>query len=100
MVLGLKVHRPESQDSGVLVHTLDISSSGAKMGALRGRIEPGSVIIVQRARTRAHCLVIWAREVAPQEVQIGIKFLGQDAHLWGLELEDDRAGTWFTESER
>jgi hypothetical protein len=100
MVLGLKVHQPESQDSALLVHTLDISSSGAKVGAFRERLQPGRVIMVQRARTRAHCLVIWSREVGPQEVQIGIKFVGQDADLWGLDLEDDCAGTWFSESER
>ncbi len=100
MVLGLKVHQPESQDSGLLVHTLDISSSGAKVGALRERLQPGSVILIQRAGTRAHCVVIWSREVAPHEIQIGIKLLGQDADLWGLELEDDRAGTRFSESER
>ena len=100
MVLGLKVHQPESQDSGLLVHTLDISSSGAKVGAFREPIQPGTVIIVQRAGTRIHCLVIWSRQVAPQEVQIGIKLLGQDASLWGLELDDERAGTWSSESER
>jgi hypothetical protein len=101
MVLGLKVPQPQSQgDSGLLAHTLDISSSGAKVGALRSRLQPGSVLIVQRGHTRARCLVIWSRELAPQEVQIGIKFLDRDAHLWNLDLEDDCGGVWFSDSGR
>ena len=48
MVLGLRLPQQQSQDSGLLVHTLDISSSGAKVGALRSRIQPGSILILQR----------------------------------------------------
>jgi hypothetical protein len=100
MVLGLRVPQPQSHASDLLVHTLDISSSGAKVGAVREWIQPGSILMVQRGHMRARCLVMWSREIAPREIQIGIKFLGQDAHLWGLELEDDRVGVWFSESER
>lgn len=100
MVIGLRIPQPQSHDSGLLVHTLDISSSGAKVGALREWIQPGSVLIVQRAHTRARCLVMWSRQIAAREIQIGIKFLGQDSHLWGLDLDDDCAGVWISESER
>lgn len=88
MVIGLKVLQSQSQDGCLHVHTLDISSSGAKLGALRGLIQTGSVLMVQRAHTRTRCLVIWSRQIAPREVQIGIRFLGQDATLWGLNLDD------------
>jgi hypothetical protein len=92
MVVGLKIPRPQSHDPGLVVHTLDISSSGAKVGALREWIQPGSVLIVQRAHTRIRCLVVWSREIAPREIQIGIKFLSQDFRVWGLDLDDDCAG--------
>jgi hypothetical protein len=100
MVFGLRLPQQQSQDSGLLVHTLDISSSGAKVGALRSRIQPGSILILQRSHSRVRCLVIWSREIAPREIQIGVKFLGQDAHVWGLDLEDHSAGIWFSESAR
>jgi hypothetical protein len=43
---------------------------------------------------------MWSRKVAPGEIQIGIKFLGRDSLFWGVDLEDDGAGVWFSESER
>jgi hypothetical protein len=100
MVVGLRVPQQRSPVADLLVHTLDISSSGAKIGALREWMEPGSEIIVQRRHTRARCLVMWSLKVAPGEIQIGIKFLGRDSHFWGLDLDEDCAGVWFSESER
>src|SRR5581483_1144423 len=100
MVLGLRVPQPQSHAPDLLVHTLDISTSGAKVGAVREWIQPGSILVVQRGHTRARCLVMWSREIAPREIQIGIKFLGQDVHLWGVDLDDDRVGIWASASER
>jgi hypothetical protein len=68
MVVGLRLPKSLLQASDLLVHTLDISSSGAKIGALREWIEPGSVLIVQRRHTRAQCRVMWSHQVAPGEV--------------------------------
>ena len=86
MVVGLRVSQQRSPVADLLVHTLDISSSGAKIGALREWMQPGSALIVQRRHTRARCLVMWSRKVAPGEIQIGIKFLGRDSHFWGCVL--------------
>ena len=100
MVVGLRLPDQRLHAANLIVHTLDISSSGAKIGALREWMQPGSELVVQRRQTRARCLVMWSRKVAPGEIQIGIKFLGRDARFWGLDLDDDCAGVWFSESER
>jgi hypothetical protein len=100
MVVGLRLPKPQPQASDLLVHTLDISTSGAKIGALREWIEPGSMLTLQRRHTRAQCRVMWSRQVAPGEIQIGIQFLGRDAQFWGLELDDGCAGVWLSASER
>ncbi len=100
MVVGLRVPQQRSHVDDLLVHTLDISYSGAKIGALREGMEPGSVLMVQRRHTRAQCRVTWSRKVAPGEIQIGIEFLGGDTHFWGLDLEEDCVGVWASESER
>jgi hypothetical protein len=100
MVVGLRVAQQRSCAADLLVHTLDISSSGAKIGALRKWMGPGSALIVQRRQSRARCLVMWSRKVAPGEIQIGIRFLDQVSGFWGLDLDDDCAGVWFSESER
>jgi hypothetical protein len=100
MVAGLRLANPHPQARDLLVHTLDISSSGAMIGALRERIEPGSILFIQRRHTRAQCRVMWSRQLAPGEVQIGIEFLGHDARFWGLDLEDGCAEVWMSATER
>ena len=100
MVVGLRVSQQRSHAADLLVHTLDISSSGAKIGAFREWMQPGDTLIVQRRQTRARCLVMWSRKVGPGEIQIGIKILGGDSRFWGLDLDDDCGGVWFSESER
>jgi len=100
MVLGLRVLQQPSHSAELLVHTLDISSSGARIGALREWMQPGRVVVIQRRHTRARCQVTWSRIVAPREIQMGIKFLGREPNFWGLDLDDDCLGIWFRESER
>ena len=100
MVFGLRLPQPQLLTPDLLAHTLDISCSGARIGALREWIEPGSMLIVQRRHTRAQCRVIWSREVGPREVQIGIELLGHGGPFWGLDLDDGCAGVWLSPSER
>ena len=100
MVLGLSFPKPQPRAPDLLVHTLDISSVGAKIGALREWVQPGSVLLIQRRHTRTRCRVTWSRRIGPQEVQIGIEFLGRDPGFWGLDLDDYCAGLWISQSER
>jgi len=102
MVVALKVlkSQPEGQDQQFIAHTLDISSVGARIGAVRELIQPGSLVTIQRKQTRAQCRVMWSRTIAPGEIQIGIEFLGCEAQIWELDLDEDRAGIWASKSER
>jgi hypothetical protein len=99
MVVGLRFPKTHLRASDLLVHTLDISSSGASIGSLHEGFEPGSVLTVQRKHARANCRVIWSRQIAPGEVRMGIEFLGNSSHFWGLELDEDCAGVWLSASE-
>ena len=99
MVVGLRVPQPKSQAPDLLVHTLDISSSGAKIGALKEWIQPGSELVIQCKHNRAHCRVMWSRQIAPGEIQMGIEFLGRGTQIWGLDLDEDCAGVWLSSSE-
>ena len=100
MVVGLKIPQLQSQAPDLLVHTLDISSSGAKIGAVRQWIQPGSILAIQRNLNRSQCRVMWSRQIGPREIQIGIEFLGRDTQIWGLDLDEDCAGVWLSRSER
>ena len=100
MVLGVRIFRPEVQASQLLVHTLDISSTGAKIGAVREYIQPGSVLVVQHGHNRAQCRVIWSSQVGPTEIQMGVEFLKSGVRFWELDLDEGRAGVWLSLSER
>lgn len=98
MVVGLKLPRPQAAD--LVVHSLDVSSSGAKIGALRECVEPGSLLVLQRKHIRVQGRVVWTRQIAPKEIQIGIEFLAPDPRFWGFDLDDNCAGVWLSECER
>ena len=100
MVVGLRIPQSEDNASQLLVHTLDISSTGAKIGSLREDIRPGSVLLVQHGHNRAQCRVIWSRRVGPTEIQMGVEFLKNGARFWELDLDEGRAGVWMSLSQR
>ena len=100
MVVGLRIYEPKLHANQLFVHTLDISSTGAKIGAVREYIQPGSVLLIQHGRNRAQCRVIWSRQVGPREIQIGVEFLKNNPRFWHVDLDEGRAGVWLSHSER
>jgi PilZ domain-containing protein len=88
MVIGLRVSntKNKSDAAGTMVHTLDISPTGARLAGLREQVEPGDILILHRQHKRAKCKVVWCREVAPREIQLGIQFIEADAAFWGVDL--------------
>jgi hypothetical protein len=99
MVVGLRVPA-QTEAPEKFVHTLNISSSGAKIGAIREWIQPGSILIVQRKHARTRCQVRWSRAVGPSEVQIGVEFMGNNSDFWGLHLDDESGGVWLADAQR
>ncbi|HEX3321010.1 MAG TPA: PilZ domain-containing protein [Terriglobales bacterium] len=102
MVATLKILGPDPQGpaSTQLAHTLDISSSGAKIGAMRAEIEPGIILVLQHKQARAQCRVTWVRRMSSGEFQIGVEFLKPNAQFWGIDLDDERVGVWLATSNR
>ncbi|GAC1678377.1 MAG: hypothetical protein NVS9B5_08140 [Terriglobales bacterium] len=91
MVIAVKVMPlAGSGKTGELVHTLDVSVGGAKIGGVRDRLKPGDLITVQRNHQKANCKVIWAREVSEKEMQIGVELLDTDGKIWGLDLSQQQ----------
>ena len=84
--------------TGQLVHTLDVSASGAKLGGIRESFSPGDVLAVQRNHKSANCKVIWVRRLGPAEMQIGIELLDADERFWDLDLSHEKEGAEATKS--
>jgi hypothetical protein len=100
MVVGLRISQPDVHAGQLLVHTLDISTTGAKIGAVREYIQPGSVLVLQHGHNRAQCRVIWSRRVGPGEIQMGVEFLKTGSRFWELDLDEGSAGVWMSLSKR
>ncbi len=72
-----------------LAHTLDITSSGARVGGLRVLLNPHEVIWLQCRHRKAQFRVIWTgRPGGAREHQVGIECIEEMHNIWGLELED------------
>jgi hypothetical protein len=70
------------------VHTLNLSASGARLGAFRQPVNRGDILVVQRKYKRAKCRVIWVREMGRGEIHVGIEFLAAEQDFWGIDLEE------------
>jgi hypothetical protein len=70
-----------------LVHTLDVSKAGIRLGAVRRQLEVGSPITVQYRQHKAEFRVIWIRPLGVGgEQQVGLEADAQ-RDLWGLDAD-------------
>jgi hypothetical protein len=72
-----------------LAHTIDITQTGARLGALRTELQPGTVVVLQRGSQRAKFQIAWSKQLAPNELQAGIESLQPTGNFWGVDLSDD-----------
>jgi hypothetical protein len=83
MVLPVKVFVDQETH---LAHTVDITESGARLGALRTKLQPGTIISLQRGSQRAKFQIAWVRQLAPNELQAGIESMQPQSSFWGVDL--------------
>lgn len=76
-----------------LVHTLDITESGARLGGLRHPLEIGTLVTLQYKQHRANFRVVWTQAVpGHNEHRVGLQALDTKS-LWafGSELRSEPA---------
>jgi hypothetical protein len=68
-----------------LVHTLDVSRTGVRLGAVRRQLEVGSLVILQYRQHKAEFRVVWTKPLrSGPEQQVGLE-AGAQKDLWGLD---------------
>ena len=83
-VTGIDVENNSYAD---LVHTLDITASGVRLGAVRSNLKLGSLLTLQYRQHKAEFRVIWvSKRPCGKEYQVGLQAL-LERDLWGLEAE-------------
>src|ERR1700680_2540668 len=83
MVLPVKVSIDKATH---LAHTLDITPRGARLGALRTQLKPGTIITLQRGTKKAEFRVEWIKQLGPNELQAGIESLEPQNSFFGASI--------------
>ena len=79
-----------STDTGTdLVHTVDITDTGAQLGGLRTRFEPGMIVSLRRGSHKAKFRIAWVRQLAPNELRAGIECLAPQKDFWEVNRSPD-----------
>jgi hypothetical protein len=73
----------------LFAHTLDITPSGARIGALRTQLQPGTIVSLQRGQKKAKFRIVWVRQLATNEMQAGVESVDPTDNFWGVSLSDE-----------
>ena len=77
----------------LLALTLDITRFGARLGALRAKLQPGTIVDLQRGQKKARFRIIWVRQLAPNEMQAGVESVDLQENFWGVSLAEEKPGS-------
>jgi hypothetical protein len=94
MVLSVRVWGRDISGSKFeeLAHTLDITPSGARLGAIHHHVKVGDTILIQYRQQKTHFRTVWIKLVeGSSEYQIGIEAASPSRNAWGLELAESKA---------
>jgi hypothetical protein len=85
MVLPVKIMLT---GSNLLVHTLDISTSGVRIGSIRENPQPGQMVGLSRGARKAQFRIIWI-EQRGHEFHAGLKGIQAGENFWGIDLNGE-----------
>ena len=83
MVVPVKLVLP---GSNLLVHTLDVSMSGVRIGAIHEELRPGQIVSLSRGTKKAQFRIIWVEERG-HEFHAGLAAIHPNEKFWGVDLE-------------
>ena len=71
-----------------LVHTLDVTCEGARLGSIRHELNVNDEITIFYRQRKIQFRVVWTKKMkGTSEFQIGVKAVSQDNEAWGLNLQ-------------
>jgi hypothetical protein len=70
-----------------LAHTLDLTPSGARLGAIRLDVKVPETLTIFYHQRKKEFTVVWTRLLAgTQEYQVGLQAVAHEKEPWGLNL--------------
>ena len=67
-----------------LVHTLDVSRNGVRLGSVHRQLEVGGLVVLQYRQHKAEFRVVWTKPLSGTEQQVGLKADVQK-DMWGTD---------------
>lgn len=92
MVVPIRIWGTDSAGKpfNILAYTLNVNSSGARIGGVKVPLGVGDAVTVQYKQKRALFKVVWiGRPGDPTQEQVGVTLLEQDRQIWA-EIDDSR----------
>jgi len=86
-VLALRLKGKDSSGSVFedLVHTLDVTPAGVRLGAVRRELNLLDEVTVFYRQRKLQFRVVWIKKLkGTSEFQVGLKSLTQDGEAWGM----------------
>ena len=84
-----------------LAHTLDITSSGARVGGMRVLLNSREVVWLQCRHRKAQFRIVWTgRPGGSRDHQVGIECIEQLRNIWGLEMEGEAGSDAYESPDR
>ncbi len=72
-----------------LVHTLDVTPDGVRLGSVRQELKVLDEITIFYRKRRIQFRVIWTKKLeGTSEFQVGLEAVTQDREAWGLNFAD------------
>jgi hypothetical protein len=87
-VLPVRVRGTDADGSAFeeLAHTLDLTTTGARLGAIHRNLKVRDTLVVLFRQRRLEFTVIWTRVLAGCEYQVGLQMLSNSSDPWNLNL--------------
>lgn len=74
-----------------LAHTLDVTSSGVRLGAVRRELAVSEEITLFFRQRKLQFRVVWTKKMkGSSEFQVGLRAIGQEREPWGLNFTEFR----------
>jgi hypothetical protein len=74
-----------------LVHTLDVTPDGIRLGSVRHQLNVSEEVTVFYRQRRIQFRVIWTKKLeGTSEFQIGLQAITHDSEAWGLNFAEYR----------
>jgi hypothetical protein len=74
-----------------LAHTLDVTATGVRLGAIRRELRTGEEVTLFFRQRKLLFRVVWTKKMkGSSEFQVGLQVVGQEREPWGLNFAEFR----------